>query len=204
MKEIVNKKNKFRQGFTLVETLITIFIVTLIGLAIINFQIDIFSLNKISSDNLNAQTDARNTLKTIGAELRSLSPSNAGAYPLAITATSSLAFYVDTDNDSLKEKIHYFQSGNTLKRSSIKPTGTPLTYDPANEKITTLINNLANGTSSVFYYYDKNYDGTGDPLTEPIDIPAVRLIKINIMLGQVPNIITVTTQISPRNLKDNL
>ncbi len=205
MKNLFVKKNR---GFTLIEILIAIFIVTLIGIIIINFQIDVFSINKISSDNLNAQTDARNALKTMSAELRSMSPSNNGSYAIAIAATSSIIFYTDIDNDTLKEQIHYFQDGSNLKKGVIKPTGLPLTYNPANEDISNLVSNLANGTSSLFYYYDKNYDGTGEALTDPINIPLIRLIKINILIdkdiNKAPDALTITTQVSLRNLKDNL
>ena len=198
----------FRGGFTLVEILVAIFIITLIGIAIINFQIDIFSLNKTSSENLDAQTDARNTLKTVSAELRSMAPSNNGSYAIALAATSSITFYVDIDNDNLKEQVRYFQDSTNLKKGIIKPSGIPLTYNPASEEITNLINNLANGSSPIFYYFDKNYDGTSSPLEIPVNIPSVRLVKINIIIdkdsNQAPGVITVTTQVSLRNLKDNL
>jgi prepilin-type N-terminal cleavage/methylation domain-containing protein len=215
MRKFLNKKKKrpartyFKGGFTLIEILITIFIITLIGLSIINFQIDVFSLNKRSSDNLDAQIDARKTLKVMSAELRSTSPSNNGSYPLAITATSSLLFYSDVDSDNLKEQIRYFKDGSILKKGLIKPTGTPLVYNPTNEKITILVNDLANSSSSpVFYYYDKNYDGAGSALTYPINTPSVRLIKVDIFIdkdiNKSPSPINVTTQVSLRNLKDNL
>ncbi len=208
LKEILNKKNNLKQGFTLVEILITIFIITLIGLAVVNFQIDIFSLNKISSDSLNAQTDARKALKVMSAELRSMSPSNNGSYAMALTATSSLTFYMDNDSDNLKEQIRYFQSGTNLKKGVIKPSGTPLTYNGANEVITNLVSDLANSSSTpIFYFYDTNYDGTTAPLSTPINIPSVRLIKINIFIdkdiNKAPAPINVTTQVSLRNLKDN-
>jgi type II secretory pathway pseudopilin PulG len=214
MKEFLNKKNKgpiqtyFRSGFTLVETLITIFIITLIGVVIVNFQIDIFNLNRISSDSLNAQADARKALKIMSAELRSMSPSNNGSYAIALTATSSLTFYVDNDNDNLKEQIRYFQSGTDLKKGVIKPTGTPLTYNSASEVITNLVSNLANSSSSpIFYFYDTNYDGATTPLSMPTNIPSVRLIKINIFIdkdiNKAPAPINITTQVSLRNLKDN-
>jgi prepilin-type N-terminal cleavage/methylation domain-containing protein len=198
-----------KKGFTLIEILVAIFIVTLIGVAVVNFQIDVFSLNKISSDNLNAQTDARKALKVMGAELRSMSPSNNGSYAIAQAGTSTITFYVDTDADTLKEQVRYFQEGANLKKSTIKPTGTPLTYNIANEEITNLVSDLVNGSSSpIFYYYDKNYDGTTDPLTIPVNIPNVRLIRVNILIdrdiNKAPAPINVTTQVSLRNLKDNL
>jgi prepilin-type N-terminal cleavage/methylation domain-containing protein len=206
MKDFLNKKNISKQGFTLTEMLITIFIITLIGIAVITFQIDLFSLNRISSDNLNAQTDARKALKTMVAELRSMSPSNNGSYAIAGAATSSITFYVDIDNDNNKEQIRYFQDGTNLRKGVIKPVNN--VYNPANETLTNLVSDLANGTSSLFYYYDKNYNGETAPLTYPLNIPSVRLVKINILIDKditkLPRAMNVTTQVSLRNLKDNL
>lgn len=193
-----NFKTK-KSGFTLVEILVAIFIITLIGLAIVNFQIDIFNLNKISSKNLNAQTDARKALKVLSAELRSMSPSDNGSYAIALTSTSSITFYVDMDSDNSKEQIRYFQDGTNLKKGITKPTGT--VYNIANETVTNLVSDLANSSSTpIFDYYDTHYDGTTNPLSIPINIPSVRLIKINILIN---NNINVTTQVSLRNLKDN-
>jgi prepilin-type N-terminal cleavage/methylation domain-containing protein len=196
-----------KSGFTLVEILITTFVITLISLAIVNFQIDVFSLNKISSDNLNAQTDARKALKIMATELRSLSPSDNGSYAIASAATSSITFYVDIDNDNKKEQIRYFKNGTNLKRGVIKSVGA--VYNPANETFTNLMSDLVNSSSSpIFYYYDKNYGGETDPLTYPLNIPFVRLVKINILIdkdvNKAPGTMNVTTQVSLRNLKDNL
>jgi prepilin-type N-terminal cleavage/methylation domain-containing protein len=201
------KANQKKNGFTLVETLIAIFIITLIGLAIVNFQIDIFSLNKISSDNLNAQTDARRALKSMTAELRSMSPSDNGSYALALVSTSSVIFYSNIDTDNTKEQIRYFQNDNILKKGVIKSVNG--VYNPGTEVITSLVSNLANSSSSpIFYYYDKNYDGTNTALTYPINIPSIRLIKINIDIDKDitknPAALNITTQVSLRNLKDNL
>jgi Tfp pilus assembly protein PilW len=206
MKIISYKKNKLEEGFTVVEMLITIFIVTLVGIAIVNFQINIFSLNKISGDSMNAQTDARKALKVMSSEIRSISPSDNGSYAIALAATSTVTFYEDIDNDNSKEQVRYFKSGTNLKKGVIQPTGT--IYNPANEVVTNLVSDLANSSSSpIFYFYDKNYDGSTAPLSYPINIPSVRLIKINIFIdkdiNKFPAPINVTSQVSLRNLKDN-
>jgi len=197
-----------QSGFTLVEMLVVIFIAGIVSYLVINFQINIFSLNKTSTDSMNAQTDARNTLKTMSAEIRSMSAANDGSYAISLASTSSLIFFDDIDNDTIKERIRYFMSGSTLKKGVIEPTGSPLTYNTANEKTSTLVNDVANGSTPIFYYYDKNYDGTSAPLATPINIPQVRLIKVYVVIDKdskrPPAPIVVTTQISIRNLKDNL
>ena len=121
---------------------------------------------------------------------------------------SSFTFYSNVDDDSFKERVRYFLDGTTLKKGIIKPSGTPLTYNPADEAVSELIHGVANATTSIFSYYDKNYDGTNQALIEPIDIATVRLVKITIVTDKDPQTppgpMTLTTQISIRNLKDNL
>ena len=155
---------------------------------------------------MNAQTDARKALKVMSSEIRSISPSDNGSYAIALAATSTVTFYEDIDNDNSKEQVRYFKSGTNLKKGVIQPTGT--IYNPANEVVTNLVSDLVNSSSSpIFYFYDKNYDGSTAPLSYPINIPSVRLIKINIFIdkdiNKSPTPIHVTTQVSLRNLKDN-
>lgn len=195
-------------GFSLIEILVGIGIFTLIGIAIYTFQRDVFSLNRVIVSNLSVQDEARRTLKVMSAEIRTASPSSLGAYALTQTATSSFTFYSNIDTDASKERVRYFLSGTTLKKGVIKPSGSPLTYNAANETITELIHNVAHTATSTFTYYDEDYDGTSPPLVEPIDVSAVRLVKITLVIDKdpaaLPAPLTLTTQVSIRNLKDNL
>lgn len=201
-------KNRFRSGFTIIEMLFGIAILIVLGLVLYAFQKDVFSINRVISESLTAQNEARRGLKMMSAEVRSASPSSVGAYALSETSSSSLAFYVNTDDDQLKEHVRYFLDGTTLKKGVTKPTGSPLVYDFNNEVITEFVHDIANGTTSLFAYFDESYDGTTDPLADPVNVSAVRLVKITIVIDkdaqEPPGAITLTTQVSLRNLKDNL
>lgn len=204
----IKKNRNLNGGFSIIELLVGIFALVLIGIAAITFQKDVFPMNTFFSNSIAAQGEARKTLKTISAEIRSASPSNVGSYPIEQTTATSFIFYSDTDNDQLKERIRYFLDGPTLKRGVIKPSGIPFVYNPGSEVISELIHDVVNGATAVFNYYDKNYNGTTEPLTEPIDIVAVRLVKITVIIdrdpSKPPGPMTLTTQVSIRNLKDNL
>lgn len=192
----------------MIEVLVSVGIFTLIGLAMYSFQSRIFSLNTMISSDLAAQTEVRRAFKTMSSEIRTASPSSLGSYPLSETATSSFIFYSNIDADSYKEQVRYFLQGTTLKKGVIKPSGAPLVYNPMYEVVTELIHHVVNATTSVFTYYDTNYDGTTQPLTEPIDISTVRLVKVTVFVDENTEdqlrSHTFTTQISMRNLKDNL
>jgi type II secretory pathway component PulJ len=193
-------------GFSILEMIFVIFILTIIGVAIANFQFNIFSLNKISTDNLTSQKEIYQALKIIRTEIRSMSSSNKGDYPIIKVATSTFTFYNDTNNDGRKEKIRYFLSDNNLKRGIIESAGNSDIYDSEKEIITNLIRNIANDTETIFDFYDSNYNIISNPLTEKIT--DIRLIKINIFINN--NIskssepLYITSQASIRILKDNL
>ena len=202
------KQNTRDLGFSVIEVTVAIFILTLVGIAVYAFQKDVFSLNRILSQSIVSQEEVRRALKVMSAEIRATSPSSIGAYAIAETATSSFIFYSNIDDDSFKERVRYFLEGTVLKKGVTKPAGDPLTYNPASETISDVVRDVANGTTALFSYYDTDYDGTSQPLVQPINISIVRLVRIVIMVDRdssvLPGPITLTTQISMRNLKDNL
>lgn len=208
--EILRKMNglKNNAGFSLAEVVVTVAIAGGIFLVVLQFGQDIFSINSTAGANLNAQTDGRRVLKTMVKELRSTSPSSLGAYPIASVSTSSITFFSNIDSDANKEQIRYFLQGTTFKKGVTKPSGSPLTYNPANEVISTLIRDIQPTTTPIFDYYDQNYSGTSSPLTFPINIPAVRHIRISVPIekdiNKLPGLIIVVSQVTLRNLKDNL
>lgn len=172
------------------------------------FARNAFYYNSVFSGGLTAYDDARHVLQPMSSEIRSMSPSSLGSYPIEVAADNSFIFFTDINDDGLKERVRYFVQGTTLKKGVITPSGSPLQYNTANEVISELVHNLRNGTTPVFTYYDTNYNGTTSALTQPVDISYIRLIKVNMIVDVDPNRspvpVTVTTQISVRNLKDNL
>lgn len=195
-------------GFTLIETAVVITMLTVVLVVLGTFQRDVFSLDLVLRSALVSQQEARQALKTMSAELRSASSSSTGAYPLAEAQPTSLTFYSDADDDGLKERIRYFLDGTRFRKGTLKPTGNPLAYDPAQETVVTLVNDLRAGQATIFEYYDSAYDGAAAPLPPPVVTADVRLVKVTVVIDRDPNRspgpITLTTQVSIRNLKDNL
>lgn len=200
--------SKSQRGVTLVEMLVSISIFVVIMLVVTKFNRDVFFINSVVQSNLAVQIEATRVLKSFIAEIRSTSPSSLGAYALNQTATSSIIFYANIDSDQYKERLRYFLQGTDFKRGVIKPSGSPLIYNTAQEQVTTLVRNVRNATSSTFMYFDKNYSGTSTPLSIPVDPQQVRLVRVTLLVdGDVnrsPNIITISSQGMLRNLKDNL
>ena len=202
------KKNSPKTGFSLAEIVVTVAIAGGIFVAVFQFGQNIFSINSIASANLKAQSDGRRVLKTMVKELRGTSPSSLGAYPISSASTSSITFFSNIDDDIYKEQVRYFLQGTEFKKGVVKPSGSPLTYNQASETVSIMMRDIKATTTPIFDYYDQNYSGTTSPLSLPISIPSVRHIKITIPIekdiNKLPGLIIVVSQVTLRNLKDNL
>jgi len=195
-KNLLTKKY-FKKGFSLVEIIITTAILTgvlsLIGL----FQSDIFSMNNLINDGLNDQYEAKQLLKSFTAELRNATTSANGDYALSQAGTSTLIFYTNVDNEEDIEKVSYLLDGTDFKKFVIKPISGNI-YDENNKILIKEVKNVE--PEIIFKYYDSVSDGsfTATPLSEPINIPDIRLIKIKLQTGS-----DFETRVAPRNLKNN-
>jgi type II secretory pathway component PulJ len=205
----MNLFKRQNSGFTLVEVFISMAIFVAVMVAVTTFLVDIYSNNRTVSGSFQTAQDAQVILKTMLTELRQSATAANGAYPIAVAGTSSITFFSNIDNDAQIEEVSYSFIGNTLYRAVIQPTGSPLTYNIASQSTSSMLTDVRNSSSTpVFQYYDQNYTGTSSPLSLPINIPVVRLIKISlsldVLVNQAPVARTYTTQVSLRNLKTNL
>ena len=204
----MNKFKAHSRGASIIEFLIVIGILSLVSLGIFDFGRNLFTFSTVIRNGLSAQQDARKLVRTMVTELRTSSISSSGAYPIYEAATSSIGFFSDIDGDGLKEEVRYYLSNGFLLKAVRVPSGAPPTYS-GSASVSTLVVDMRNGTNTpIFSYYDTNYDGTSAPLSLPINIPAVRLIRITLFVDKDPYRspipVSVTTQVSLRNLKDNL
>jgi len=159
-------------------------------------------------EQLSTQNEGRKIVQDFVNEMRRATQSSIGSYPIEIANTSTITFYSNIDSDSWREKIRYSLVGKTLKKGVTKPVGNPLTYSAANEVLTEVVHDVANGTSSLFYYYDQNYSSaSGTAMTYPINIAAVRMVGIKLFLEEKPNVapapFIIESKAEIRNLKSN-
>ncbi len=202
------KYKDLKKGFTIAEFIISITILSFLAVTVNTFQKDVFSLSLNLQSSLNAQLEARHLVKTMVSELRRTTNSALGSYPIELASSTGITFYSDIDNNGSIERVRYYLHNTTIRKGVVTPTGNPPVYNLGNEVTTTLLNYvIASSTLPIFQYYDSNYSGTTSPLSFPIDISTIRLIKITVIIDTDPNrspvpIIT-TSQVSLRNLKDN-
>lgn len=201
--EKLNKR--FASGFTLVEIIVSVAIVLVIGFLVGMFGLGISKFSTSFNENVDTQGGLIQALGIISQEARSMEQSNIGSYPIDSAASSSFVFYSDIDGDGLFERVRYFLTGNILKKGFIKPTGNPYAYNAVNEKINDIINNMSVTSTPIFSYYDSNFSGSEQPMSYPLNISNIRLIKISLSATQSSQgqPISFNIYIMPRSLKSN-
>jgi len=204
-------KTKFNQsGFTLMETLVTIFIFSILMLGTTLMIRDIFSVSRQQYGVLTNVNQAIIISNTFANEFRNGAYGANGAYPINQAVDNQIIFFSSAiKKDGTISKIRYYISGNTLYKGITNPGGSPLSYNGQTETITTLSTEMSMGSSPLFYYYDGNYNGTGNPMTQPVNINVVKFVKINLIVlkeltQNSSNTFTVIAGASMRNLKTNL
>jgi hypothetical protein len=84
-----------------------------------------------------------------------------------------------------------------------------LTYNDALKAISIVQRDIANQGTPLFTYYDGNYNGSTNALSQPINANLVRFVKINLMVlhnnqDQSQSSFSITAGASIRSIKDNL
>ena len=208
MRKYLSKHSSF--GFTLIEILVSIAIVSFISVAIISFRLSVLKGSASMQAGLISQQQVRKAFYQFVQEARSaLSPT--GGATLIEVATSSFTFYANVDKDAPVERVRYFMGTSTASttmfyREVIEPVGG--VYAHSNQELSTIINDIRATTTAIFTYYDTNYEGTSTPLVQPVTTTAVRLVKIILPIdpnaARSPIYQVYSTQVSLRNMKDNL
>lgn len=198
---------KRSKGFTQLEIVVVVAITAVILLAAGRFLVEMFRGYRAINQTLTSNEQARRAVTNFVNELRTSSTSDTGTYAIATATPTAITFYSNIDKDSLKERLRYYVSGNSLIRGVTKPSGSPLSYNDINESSLAIVQNLTN-TSLVFSYYDTNYNGTTSALSSPVNVMSIRTVKINLNIDQTaadaPAAYQLSSQVNIRNLKDNL
>lgn len=193
-------------GFTLLEVIITISISTIILLVVINILAVFLRDNRIRRAQLDVTDRANQIVRYMTGLVRETQSSPTGAYPIINATNTSLSFYSTVGSGATIQQVRIFLTGTTLQQGIIQPTGTPATYPPGNEVVTTLLTGVRNGGQALFSYYDSAYTGSQAALN-PITVSSIRLIKATVIYDQntqeLPPATTIQLQAQLRNLKDN-
>ncbi|MCX6723769.1 MAG: hypothetical protein NT155_01180 [Candidatus Staskawiczbacteria bacterium] len=197
-------------GFTIIELIISMVIFSFLIILVATALNDVFSNSSQQLLSLSNIDQARSTLSVFASEIRDATTGSDGSYPLNQAGDSQIIFYSNFNtSNSAVERIRYYVSGNVLYKGVIVPAGSPLSYNPGLEIVKPVISGVASSSSSIFYYYDGNYNGNTSSLSQPVNINQVRFVKISLMiLNQITAKDTSSFPISVgaaiRSVKDNL
>lgn len=191
------------EGFTLIEILLAIFIFLVIMAAAVAMFISLFKEQSADSARIASGEKASNAIEKMADEIRKINRGENGNYFFQTVEPQRIVFFSDVDNDSLTEKIEYVLNGTEIERKVIEP-GAALDY--AGAAATSIVaDNVRNGASAVFTYYDSSYTGLGSPM-DPVVAADISLVGINLdintNLSSLTSPIHIETKIHPRNLKN--
>lgn len=194
-------------GFTLMELLFSIAVFTIV----MTFFSAMFIYNLRSYHRAQgrsfAEEQSRAFLKTMAKHIREMRSSGSGAYPLADVSESSITFYANADSDDGIERVRYARVGEELQAGTIQPVGDPPTYPPGTEVVRTIGRGVRDDGQPLFSYYDSTFTGTQAPLPQPVNVSAVRLVRIRTLIDEdparEPAAQELVFHVQLRNLKDN-
>jgi Tfp pilus assembly protein PilW len=189
-------------GVTLVELLVTMAITLVVSGMILGFLQTTTSVVARTSNDVQAENDARLALRTMTQDIRAASPSSigfasatSGACPAAPTANTCLAFTIlrgTAAAPTCRSTVTY-----GLLADRVQQTRSDANC-PTNLSINrSLIGNIANGSTPLFTYYD----ALGSPLTT--GQATAKTVKVTLVVtytgGQQP--LTLTSTLALRNAR---
>lgn len=203
---------KTNRGFTFIEMLVTIAIFGFVMIGTASLLRIIFTNASTNPNALNAVDAAEGAASNFVNQVRDAAYGNDGSYPLGEASTTEIVFYSPymSTGSTTVDRIRYFVATSTLYEGVTAPSGSPSSYNLANEKIYKLVPYVAGvGTSTIFFYYNGAYAGTSTPLSQPVNINQVTYISLSMsVLQQEVRGSTASSVISTgaaiRNLKTNL
>ena len=196
------------KAFTLIEILVVITVLVLVSLMIGFFVYQSYKTLDFIQEQAEVQDQVRNTINIISKETRKAQTAETGSYPIKEAKKLSFAFYANIDSTPEVEQVRYFLQDTDLIKGIIKPTGDPFNYS-GEEQFKTVASFVRNDEDNpIFSYFDENYTGAENPLSYPIEINEITLMRINLIvdvdLGKNPLPYTLESEVSLRNLKTNL
>ncbi|MEX0616945.1 MAG: prepilin-type N-terminal cleavage/methylation domain-containing protein [Candidatus Woykebacteria bacterium] len=187
-----------KKGFSLIEILVATAIFSIIIVAVTELFTRGYTSYYSGYFSYKAQTESIAAVHRMGKETRQ-------AVELIDASTQSVTIYEYVrSTDPAPSQVRFFLDTTTLKRGEILATGAvaPYTYNPASETFRIVSDNVVNGATPIFTYFDQN----GSSIAQPVSEPNVTLIQIDVQFGRnnFDDPFPVSTKVQIRNKKINL
>jgi prepilin-type N-terminal cleavage/methylation domain-containing protein len=177
--------NTNKKGFTLIEVMLASALLVILGAAIAGLQYTLGVSQVTSINSFISVDEANSAVSQFTRELRTARKADTGSFPLESGNDNDITFYSDIDFDGKSEKVSYYLDGTDLIKSTIEPTGVPVTYPISSAKTKIISENIRNNGTPLFTYYNGDWpdDTTNNPLATPIDLLQAKIVKIYIRVN---------------------
>jgi len=179
-----------KKGLTLIETVVTVSIVTIFIGLVFSFFISTNKAYKARVAEGLAENIGSQTIYKISKDLREARPPEGTSLTaIAEAEENSIIFYADVagGEDGREERVRYFLDGTALKEGLSFWSEAEGRYITENEKIRTINNYVTNNSSPIFTYFGEDYTGSEAPLEQPVTEAQIRIVEIKILTDLEPN-----------------
>jgi type II secretory pathway pseudopilin PulG len=202
------------KSFTLIETLVVIFVFSVVIMMTGNFIVMGYKMQSYTYHQSIAINEARKGIEVMVKEIREAQTGESGAHIIEDAQEKEFVFYSDIDNDDRVEKIKYFidDGNNEFKKLVYEPNDWTF-FDLENAEIgqifyptepsreLTICQYLVDSPPSIFAYF--NADGE-----ELFELPAIKkytkTIKVRLLINvnpkRAPDAFELSSKASLRNL----
>lgn len=192
-----------QSGMSLIETIVVLAIFTILSLAIMNMVASFYRYNAYTVAQAYQVDYARRGVELLVRDLREMTYSDNGAFPLVSSTSSSISFYSDIDRDSSVELVKYEITNQTLYKYVYEASGAPAVYPAIPTRTEIISEYVHNDLESVtlFTYADRQ----GNIITSS-SVSEVRFINIALVVNvdpiREPGKYHLRSSASLRNLKE--
>lgn len=182
MKLFLTHKNEIQNGFSLVEMIVVIALFTIVSLVVSDSIAVFYRMNAYTIAQSYQVDNARRGVDTMVQDLREMTFSDTGTFPLVYKQNYKVGFYSDIDRDSSVEYVEYSLASTTLYKKIFHATGTPPTYSTTTpDSIITLSEYVQNQIQNIpiFVYYDEG----GNVATSSTPTTDIRYAQVSVIVN---------------------
>ena len=201
---------KYQKGFTILEISVAGVLMVVVGVAIVGLQFVFLQNQNLATNSYTNVNEANQIVSLLTREIRGITSSDNGSYPLVTLSDNEFIFFTDEDFDGEVERVRYSLVGTVLLKGVIEPVGDPVDYPIANEVIRTITENVQNGPLPLFEYYNGDWptDTTNNPLISSERLANTRTVRVFVLQNADPSEVNEDYELDSyatiRMLKDNL
>lgn len=200
-------RSRYIAGMTFVEMIVALGLYSIISLSLFNIVHTLYQNNSYMFAQADEVAYARRGLYALAQDLREMTYSEDGTFPVVVMEEHRIGFYSDIDRDYSVEYVEYEVASSTLYKYTHNATGSPPTYDFATPDETDVLSEYVQNidqASSTFRYFDRD----NNELTTGALLTDVRYIQVQLIVNidplRSPGEFMLQSSVAPRNLKDNL